>query len=159
VGANCVSSGSTYSCEQSFDYEVKLVSAVVASQKPDGTVWDGPQDSGCLDCLIGCCPPDVYPASGSAIAGLSISKDTKDDTVNPTWNQVLGTVSDTQLNGASVNITLMDDDTISAHDMLGSCTWTVSPAAIQALQLVLDKSHGCSGSVEQVVFSLTKITP
>lgn len=62
-----------------------------------------------------------------------------------------------ELAGASVSITLKDEDTsVLADDAIGSCTARITAADLAAGRLVLDASRGCRDSVEQITVALRR---
>ena len=165
-GEHCLDSGGAFACSASGSnaYIVKLVSAVVDGTKPDAeqNQWDGMYETSCMDALgcgiAGCCPPDVYAEEGSSIAGLPIPKIVEANTTTPAWDLVLGNASLDQLDGAMVSVTLMDEDeSILADDPMGTCSGTVSEHQVTSGQLMLTQTTGCTGSVQSITFSFTKL--
>ncbi len=152
---DCVASGAQRICAGR-NYAVKLASASVLSMNGSGAVWDTPTDSGCLDCVLGCCPPDLY-ATGS-VGALTIPRVEATDTANATWNLALGNASDVQLVGATVNVTIVDADNIPADDTIGTCTSTVRATDLAAGQLRLTSAGStCGGQVTEVVLQFTRL--
>jgi hypothetical protein len=137
------------------NYTVKLTSASVSPTNLAGEVWDTPADSGCFDCILGCCPPDVI-ATG-LVAGLPIPRVEVTDTLSPAWNLQLGTISRLQLENAAINVTLLDVDNIPIDDPIGTCIATVSAADLAAGELRLTPANGCSVKVLGLILTLTRL--
>jgi hypothetical protein len=153
--------GSTFLCKSSSsaNYKVVFASATVDDKNSDGDEWDSPEDSGCINCLLGCCPPDVYADSGSTVAGLSVPKTIEADDTTPTWNLQLGTAAEAQLINGQISVKLMDEDAgVLTDDDIGTCSATIQASDIQARQITLTRAGGtCSGGVNTLVIQFQSL--
>jgi hypothetical protein len=156
-GEKCELVSGAHQCvaESKGTYQIVLVSATVHSKKSDGSNWDTSKDSGCLSCLIGCCPPDVYANDASRFGSLQVPKLVISDDTNPSWNIVVGELDAAQLAGATVHIELADEDvSILTDDKIGSCDTVLTANDVSAGILTLSPQRGCASGVDSVVFAI-----
>ncbi len=163
----CSLVGTTRLCKTPVDatYSVVFDSAVITAKNSKGKEWDTPQESGCLNCILGCCPPDVYARqkdltyAGSVVAGMIPSNSVKANSITPKWNMTLGTASTTQLKGGAISIMLMDDDAgILTNDLIGECKGTIQDSDLQAGQISLTKAgNNCTGNVVSITIIFKKL--
>ena len=163
----CSLVGSTRLCKTPTDatYSVALDSAVITKLNSKGKEWDTPQESGCLTCILGCCPPDVYARqkdltyTGSVVAGMVPSNSVVANSITPKWSMTLGTASTSQLTGGAISIMLMDDDAgILTNDLIGECKGTIQSSDLLAGQIVLTKAaKHCTGNVVSITITFKKL--
>ena len=163
----CSLVGTTRLCKTPVDatYSVVFDSAVITKLNAKGKEWDTPQESGCLTCILGCCPPDVYARqkdltyTGSVVAGMIPSNSVKANSIAPKWNMTLGTASTTLLTGGAISVMLMDDDAgILTNDLIGECKGTIQSSDLAAGQISLTKAAGaCTGNVVSLTILFKKL--
>ena len=163
----CSQVGTTRLCKTPTDasYQVIFESAVVTKKNSKNAEWDTPTESGCLTCLLGCCPPDVFARqkdlkyAGSMVAGFLVSNSVQANTATPKWSLSLGTGSSSKLTGGAISVMLMDDDAgILTDDQIGECKGTIQASDLTAGQLVLSKTGGhCTGNVESLTILFKKL--
>ncbi len=163
----CSQVGATRLCKAAADasYSVIFQSAVVTKKNSKSQEWDTPKESGCITCLLGCCPPDVFARQkdtkyvGSLVAGMLVSNSVQANTATPKWSLSLGTASATKLTGGAISVMLMDDDAgILTDDQIGECKGTIQTSDLTAGQIVLSKTGGqCTGNVESLTILFKKL--